>query len=479
MQKNISTSAYQHIITSLSVLFILLNAVLIYNENYWLLLLPLAIIIILLSVISLDKLILFIVFCTPLSITLQNYDARLALALPTEPLIFGAMILVIIKVFYERKFDVRIINHPISYAIFFSSFWTFITCFTSEMPLVSFKFLISKLWFIITFYFIATLMFKHYSNIKKFFWLYIIPLSVVIIYTVIRHSFYGFEQKPAHWVMDPFFNDHTSYGAIMAMFFPVLFLLFKSNYSKTIKLIVCILFLIFTIGIILSYTRAAWVSLIVAFGLYLIYLFRIKLRTLIITGLCIIGLAFAFVDDILMKLEKNRQDASTDLAEHVQSISNISSDASNLERLNRWQAAFRMFNERPIFGWGPGTYMFIYAPFQHSSEKTIISTNAGNLGNAHSEYIGPLAEQGVLGSLSFIIILICVYHRGTKLYFNLENNDSKRIVLVVLLGLTTYIVHGFLNNFLDTDKAAVPFWGFIAIIAALDIYHNKTEHTKI
>ncbi len=48
-----------------------------------------------------------------------------------------------------------------------------------------------------------------------------------------------------------------------------------------------------------------------------------------------------------------------------------------------------------------------------------------------------------------------------------------------LLGLITYFAHGFLNNFLDTDKLSVPFWGFIAIIVALETYHlplgNKSE----
>jgi hypothetical protein len=28
-----------------------------------------------------------------------------------------------------------------------------------------------------------------------------------------------------------------------------------------------------------------------------------------------------------------------------------------------------------------------------------------------------------------------------------------------------------MNNFLDTEKLSVPFWGFIAIIVALDVYH--------
>jgi len=43
-----------------------------------------------------------------------------------------------------------------------------------------------------------------------------------------------------------------------------------------------------------------------------------------------------------------------------------------------------------------------------------------------------------------------------------------------LLGLVTYYVHGVMNNFLDTDKASVPFWGFTAVIVVLDLYSRKT-----
>ena len=129
-----------------------------------------------------------------------------------------------------------------------------------------------------------------------------------------------------------------------------------------------------------------------------------------------------------------------------------------------------MFNERPVFGWGPGTYAFLYAPFQLSKNKTIISTNAGDLGNAHSEYIGPLAESGVLGMLSMLAIVICIFYKGSLLYHELPKGEVKNLVLVMLLCLFTYFTHGILNNYLDTDKASVLVWGFAAIIVAVDVY---------
>ncbi len=112
-------------------------------------------------------------------------------------------------------------------------------------------------------------------------------------------------------------------------------------------------------------------------------------------------------------------------------MTNISTDASNLERINRWKCAMRMFEQKPFLGWGPGTYSFKYAPFQHSEDKTIISTNAGNKGNAHSEYIGPLAESGIIGCLSYILILVVFIYKAIVLYDSTKNKEIKLILIFI------------------------------------------------
>jgi O-antigen ligase len=134
-----------------------------------------------------------------------------------------------------------------------------------------------------------------------------------------------------------------------------------------------------------------------------------------------------------------------------------------------------MFAERPVFGFGPGTYQFEYAPYQHSNEKTLISTNFGDKGNAHSEYIGPLAESGILGMFSMLGILVFTVLTGLRVYKLAEEKEVKMMSMAILLGLIAYFFHGTMNNFLDTDKASVPFWGFIAIIVALDLYYLKKD----
>ena len=123
--------------------------------------------------------------------------------------------------------------------------------------------------------------------------------------------------------------------------------------------------------------------------------------------------------------------------------------------------------------------MFQYAPFQKSYDRTIISTNFGDWGNVHSEYLGPLVDSGLPGGIAFLLIVLWAFYTGVRVFRRSGNKKVRRIALGVLTGLTTYFIHGTLNNFLDTDKAAVPFWGFIAILVAFDLYYLKENKIQI
>jgi len=459
-------------------LFILSNAFLLTQEFYLLPMLPLLILLIYAALASIDRLIYFIVFFTPFSVVVEFTDFA-ALTLPTEPLIFGVMVVFLFKLIFEGGFDRKVTNHPVTIIIIFYLFWMFVTALFSTMPLVSLKYFISRFWFVIAFYFVTTQIFRKFNNISFFLFLFTLPLCGVILYSIFGLYDSGLDKNALYWVMQPFFKDHTIYGAVIAMVLPVMMVFaFDDSYSVRFRRYAFAAFMIILVGIILSYTRAAWLSLIGAFMAYLVFALKINWRLLFLGGMLVSLVIYSNWDDIMLRFAQNKQSSSEDLVEHVQSISNIRSDASNKERINRWSSAIRMFNAKPYFGFGPGTYQFKYAPYQRSYEMTYVSTNTGSLGNAHSEYLGPMAESGLLGSLNMIALVITVLLTGSKVYRKAYSPKVRRLAIGVLLGLITYFLHGFLNNFLDTDKASLPFWSMIAILVALNVYHMNEGKTK-
>jgi len=444
--------------------------------------LPLIFFIVMLAVFAFDTLLFLVVFFTPLSLPLSEVMPGLSfnMSLPTEPLLFGILLIFILKCFANANIDREILTHPVSWIIYFGLFWVLVTSITSSMPLVSFKFLLSRIWFIVAFYLLTLKLFETGKNIEKYIWLYTLPLLIVIFYTINRHLGYGlWDKQAANFVPNPFYNDHTAYGAAIAMYLPFLFgFSFTKMYSLAVKPFVRIVLGILLMGLILSYARAAWLSMAVALAVWIFMRLKLKFRPLFIAFCVTLSLVLVFQTELLMYLERNNTESSANLGEHISSMTNISSDASNLERLNRWSCAIRMFKDRPVFGWGPGTYMFNYAGYQLTAERTIISTNSADGGNAHSEYLGPMAESGILGLISFLVLVSVVFYTAVHTYSRTSDKRLKTIVMSALLGLITYVVHGTMNNFLDTDKLSVPFWGFIAIIVTIDIQTRKAVQAE-
>lgn len=466
----------------LMALFVSATSFMVVREQYWFLAVPVALWFVYFVTFSIDKSLLFITAVTPLSILVDLKEVGLSFTLPTEPLLMGMMVLFYIKLLVEGRYDSRAFFHPITLAIVAYLLWMGFTSLNSTMPFISLKFLLSNLWFVTCFYFIGLQLFRKQQNLHRFLWLYFGSLVIVMLYSIFNHSLEGFTKQSADWAAQPFVINHGIYGAMLAFFVPfvVIYLVQSRLFTNKplVSFVMLFLLVLITVAIILSYTRAAWVSVLAALIFYVVLRLRIQFRTLLILlGLLIIGF-LSFQTTLLMKLERNKTDSATDMSQHVKSISNIRTDASNLERLNRWMSAFRMFKEKPMLGWGPGTYMLKYAPFQKPKDKTIVSTNMADIGGIHSEYLGPLVEMGIPGFLLFLILVGVVIYRGMYLYYTLQTPYIRSTLLMVLLGLVTYLTHGFLNNYLDIDKTALLFWGFIAMITAIDLYHRNPVSTE-
>jgi putative inorganic carbon (hco3(-)) transporter len=461
-----------------SLLFIGLNFMFILKDQWLFAFVPFALILLFIAIIRMDWALLFCAFSAPLSFNLEYLtDGKLGLFMPTEPLLAGLMILVVAREIHKPFLPKELYRHPVFFASIFYLFWLFVTAVTSTHPVVSFKFLLVRLWFFIPVLYFGVFVFRIELNIKRFIWLFTVGMSIVVAYTLIHHYQYNFAEKEGHWVMWPFFKDHTGYGAMIAFIIPLLLSTYRSKtHSLLVQVTLFGLITLAFIGVYFSYTRAAWLSLIAALLVWMVMKLKIHFKYLAFIGILGGLIVLTQWDKINMELARNKSEHTTeDFGTRLQSTTNVTSDASNLERINRWTAAIEMFKTRPWFGFGPGTYAFEYAPYQHSQNLTIISTNFGDLGNAHSEYLGPLAETGWIGALSFLLLVTIVFYTGITLYIRYPEGEMKTLIMGMILALVTYFVHGLLNNYLDTDKAAIPVWGILAAFVALDIQLKKNS----
>ncbi len=457
----------------LTLVFTVISIVLYYRGGNILWLIPPALIAAAVAFISIDRFLLFTVLLVPVSVQLIFVvpESSTDIFLPTEFMLAGILILMLYKLFVTREISSGILRHPVSVISFCLLGWSLITSFYSAMPVVSLKSFATKMWFFAGFYLLAVQIFNRKEKIRTYFGLYMSGMVPVIIFYLIRMWQAGiFNQKFAYKAIRPFFNDHTALGASLAFCIPVIvYFIYSRNKTGFRKFLLIIILLLFSICFIFCYSRAAWISLVVAAGVALILLLKISWKIILPVFLAASVFLFFSLSDIMIQLKQNKQDSSDNIQRHIQSISNIRSDASNVERLNRWNCAIRMFREKPFLGWGPATYQFNYAPFQIASEKTVISTNYGDWGNAHSEYLGSLVDSGFPGLVFYLLLVTVSLIKGIMIWKIHPDKELRYLTLAMVTGLITYIVHGLLNNFLDTDKISALFWGMIAAIVAIDI----------
>ena len=276
----------KYIVYGVSFAFILLNCLALTREMFFIPLLSGALLILYLLFFRVDILMYLMAFITPFSIIITNDQVNLGLSMPSEAIMIAVTMLFLFRILYDIKLDRKLLKHPVSIAIYIYLIWLLITSITSEIPVVSFKFLASKIWFIVSSYFmVIQLIKKNLKNAINFFNCYATGLALVVIITTVRHATMGFSEDVGHWIMSPFYNDHTAYGAILAFFLPISAgFFFLPDNSKWKKIGYLTLSLIFLIGLYFSFSRAAWISFIIAIGIWAVLKLRVKFSWFIVGG---------------------------------------------------------------------------------------------------------------------------------------------------------------------------------------------------
>lgn len=420
-----------------------------------------------------------LVFSIPISVTI-NFIGGSMMSAPSELMLAVLAIVFVFIAVSEPSIQKKIIYHPLTWLLVIDTLWLVITSFNSEMQLYSFKRVLIRSLYLIIFYLMIAQWVNKKGNMLKFFLLYSVGLIIPILVTEYKHSAYNFDPRTVFELCKPFFNDHTIFGACIAYVIPFMIIILvnrsKFGFGKLFGIGCWFLFIILIVGEFFAFSRAAWLSLGVSALFYVFLKFKLKFYHFIIALGLVVALFYTFQDQLYDRAKRsNKVSNKGEVTEHIMSVGNLNTDASNLERINRWNSAIRMYYDRPITGFGPGTYQFTYGPYQSVYEMTYISTMAGDRGNAHSEPLTYLSESGLPGLISFIIWTLATIGFGMRAYYRSVDPLVKNMVLAALLGFITFYFHGMVNSFIDQVKMAGLVFSSMAIIVAADIYSDSNS----
>lgn len=439
-------------------------------EMWWLMGLPAGLALLWIAVVDLRRIFYLLMAAIPLS-TEVNLPGGFGTDLPSEPLMWLLTVCAIAWFArHWREVDLSIMKHPISLALFAHLSWIVVSTLHSQGFVVSLKYLLAKGWYVIVFYFWASRMLRDQRDYRQFLWWFFVPLLVAVLVVIYRHAAIGFSFELVEYVMGPFFRNHVMYACSLAIFLP--FVWFATYwYAKRSWYWWLLVFgiAVFVIGINFAYTRAAYVALLAAIGMYWVLRFKMTRVALLLVAF-LFGLFVWFLkteDNWLLFAPDYERTVSHKRFESLLQATTRLEDISLMERVHRWVAATYMIEEKPITGFGPGNFYFFYKNYTVTSFKTYVSDNPERSG-IHNYFLMITVEQGLPGLFFFLLLIVTAMLGGERIFHQTQNIAERRSLAAALLCFMLINILMLMNDFVETDKIGSLFFLCLAMIVNQD-----------
>ena len=375
-----------------------------------------------------------------------------------------------------NRVNAQLILHPMSLLILAIYSWCWITAIFSENILISIKFCLAKTWYIFAFYVLSIIVLRNEYMIKRMLKFVAYPLFVVVVIILWRHYLEGFSFDSANFVMAPFFRNHVSSAAFMSIMIPFLIYLTATSkgFLERAFFILTIAVLIF--GIYYSYTRAAHISVIISLFTYFVFRWRL-MKWCIVLGLvaAIIGLADIIQDNKYLEFAPEFETTVSHRSfEDLVDATYQGKDISTMERVYRWVAGLHMVKDKPLFGFGPGSFYSNYHSYTVTNFRTYVSDNSERSG-VHCYYLMTWVEQGLIGLLLFLSLLIYGLTKLESMFHRATSFDERMLILAVGMSLVVITLFQLINDQIETDKVGSIFFLNLALVFLIDLRQKKIE----
>lgn len=440
---------------------------------------PALFLLIYISIVNFRVVFYLLIACIPLSIEYQ-FPNGFGTDLPSEPLMVGLMLVYFLyalhfgHTFSNAPKGQHFYRNPMTLLLFLHFAWLIVATVHSEAIFFSFKYLLAKTWYIVSFYFLAALLLQKRKDFFEFSWVLFVPLIFTVVSTVFKHALSGFSFEQSNYVMHPFYRNHVDYACTLTVTLPFVILLWRWS-PRYKKLLLASIFIIL-VGIWFSFTRAAMIGVLGA-GMYY-YVIKYRWTKYLVFG-TIVG-SILFVGYVL---EKNKYLDFAPNFERAVSHKNFDNlveatakgeDVSTMERVYRWVAGFRMIGEKPFLGFGPSNFYNFYQSYTINDFKTYVSDNEEQ-STIHCYYLLVAVESGIPGLIIFMTLVFYALLRGEQIYHRAKQKWHREAVLAAILSFVIILQTLLINDLVETDKIGSFFFINLAIIANIDILTRKKQ----
>jgi len=349
---------------------------------------------------------------------------------------------------------VKMINSPppkelfnwLSFFLFLHVFWIGFTGIYAEYPVISFKYLLAKIWFVIPFYALPFYVFREQVQFDQFLKVIIWATVIAGVYVFANHGLDGLSFDSRTNAGKPIFRNHVNYACLLLMVIPTAYYLYRRQYGYRYLFLIPIL-LIF---IYFTYARIAYIALAMMIVMWIIYKMRIMRLAVAVSLVVITAVSISFLsgDTLLHYAPDYETTVSHKRFDRLIEASYQFKDISSMERAYRWMAGLEMIAERPIVGFGPGNFYENYQAYAINSFQTYVSDNPEKSG-IHNYYLMLIVEQGFIGLLIFLSLIATAFWKIAHNRSTFLNRPITQLAIFWLVGICVVLL---LNDMIEVIK---------------------------
>jgi O-antigen ligase len=141
-------------------------------------------------------------------------------------------------------------------------------------------------------------------------------------------------------------------------------------------------------------------------------------------------------------------------------------------RLSIDRDTVHMFRQRPILGWGLGTFPVVYPQFRSFYTNFFVN-------EAHNDYLQLLSEMGLLGLGTTLWFLVVLYRKAIRKTGKWLSDVSSAVTLSCTLGVVGILVHSFVDFNLQIPSNAALFYVFCSLAAAPPLLQRARKRRPV
>lgn len=350
--------------------------------------------------------------------------------------------------------------------------WVFISALLAEDMVIGLKYALAKTWYILPFYVLPQYILREPGDIR-----YVLKCFLV---GTLAAALYYFAQ---HWQTDlsfisrtnagqPIWRNHVNYACTLVLNLPIVWYLYKTS-DHPDRWIYPLAGVILCTFMYFAYARIVYIAMLIVPLYYLVLRWKLtRPAVLVMIASAMLSVVWLTQENRYLELAPVYEQAITqgDFTSKI-SATTQGTDISTMERLHRWVAGGHMISDHPWTGVGPGNFYSVYKPYSVYSFETYVSDNPERSG-IHSHYIMVWVEQGYIGMLIWISLLIAALLLIERRYH--QADEQQRIHLVFAGALLVMIMTlNLVNDMVEVIKIGGLFFFVLYVMQREEEEHEQ------